>query len=522
VGTIDPSKAQSPLVLALDVGTSSCRASVYDAGGRAIAALGSQRSYAPVTTADGRAELTADELLEHVADAIDGVAREAPAVLGRVVAVATCTFWHSLLGLDQAGRPATPLYLWMDARARGAMEPLKRRLDERAAHARTGCVFHWSYWPARLLWLSQAEPDVFREVRRWVSFGEYLIERLTGEAGVSVSMASGTGLLNQHTCLWDEELLGALPIQPHQLSPLGGPRPEVHVLRPPFADRWPQLRKAGWLRPVGDGACSNLGAGCATRERLALMVGTSGAMRALSRTDEASAHDIVSFAIPWGSWCYRADSKRVVLGGALNDGGSLLAWLRTTLQLPASPDADQELAALGPDEHGLTLLPLWAGERSPRWAVDASGAIVGLRLHTRPIDILRAAIEAVAVSFARIEAVLRPAVPEAREIVATGAALLRSPAWLQIMADVLGRPVLASAEPEASSRGAALLALEALEAFSPGWIESQTPSIERVYEPVAARTERYQAAAERQARLYEALVASGRGGETAKRGGTGR
>src|SRR5207249_6450787 len=148
---------------------------------------------------------------------------------------------------------------------------------------------------------------------------------------------------------------------------------------------------------------------------------------------------------------------------------------------------------------GLAILPLWAGERGPGWASDARGALAGLRLHTTPVEILRAALEGVALYFARIEALLRRAVPEAREVIATGGALLHSPAWLQIMADVLGRPILASTEPEASSRGAALLALEAIGALAEPLEALPAPTGQR-FEPIAAHTARYQAAAERQAK----------------------
>ena len=106
------------------------------------------------------------------------------------------------------------------------------------------------------------------------------------------------------------------------------------------------------------------------------------------------------------------------------------------------------------------MLPFWGGERSPGWADDARGAIVGLRLHTRPVDVLRALLEAVALRFGELDAHPARGDADGREVVATGGALLHSPAWMQIMADVLGRPVLASTEPEASSRGVGLLALE--------------------------------------------------------------
>jgi gluconokinase len=496
-------QAEPPLVLALDVGTSSCRAGLYDARARRVAGIGPQVRYSPATTAEGGAELDADRLVEQVREVIEGAVAQAGNRLDAVKAVATCTFWHSLLGLDAEGRALTPIYLWMDARSRAEADELKRRLDERAVHARTGCVLHWSYWPAKLLWLSRTWPDLFRSVRRWVSFGEYLTLRLRGQDRLSVSMASGTGLLNQHTCDWDDELLGELPVGRETLGTVGGTEGrrdgETSSLCPSVPLSVP------WLPPAGDGGCSNLGAGCATRERLALMVGTSGAMRVCWRADPAADS---GFEIPWGAWWYRADRQRPVVGGAINDGGSLLEWLRETLRLPPLEELESAVGTLEPDGHGLTLLPLWAGERSPGWASDARGAIVGLRLHTGPVEVWRAALEAIALYFAHLHAIVRHAVPEAREVIATGGALLPSPAWMQIMADALGQPVLASAEPEASSRGAALLALESLGAL-PGGIEAIPPKTTHVFEPVPSHTERYAAALERQQRLYEWSVVSG-------------
>ena len=97
--------------------------------------------------------------------------------------------------------------------------------------------------------------------------------------------------------------------------------------------------------------------------------------------------------------------------------------------------------------------------------------------------------------------------PNAREVVATGGALLHSPTWMQILADVLDRPVLASAEPEASSRGASLLALETLGLLELPMEELQ-PDVTRRFEPRPEHTRRYRAAAERQRHVYDALVFS--------------
>src|SRR5207237_684799 len=143
--------------------------------------------------------------------------RQAPR---RILAASTSTFWHSLLALDDADKPLTPLYLWLDGRARGEMASLRQELDEREVHARTGCVLHYTYWPARLRWINRTQPDTFKRVARWVSFAEYLLERLTGSTNVSVSMASGTGLLNVHSLEWDTELLEFLRVSPEQLGTL--------------------------------------------------------------------------------------------------------------------------------------------------------------------------------------------------------------------------------------------------------------------------------------------------------------
>lgn len=488
----------APFVLALDVGTSSCRASLYDAAARRIAGVGTQLAYNARVTADGGAELDAEALIELVSQTIDAVVLQSGPLLREVGVVAMSSFWHSLLSVDDRGEAATPVFLWMDARSRDEARQLRDRLDERDVHGRTGCVLHWSYLPAELLWLRNSEPALSGRVRRWLSFGEYLAWRFFGQTWVSVSMASGSGLFNQHRCDWDDLVLSAIPIPRESLSPVSCPFAPFCGLRPDSASRWPGLSDAPWLPAIGDGACSNIGSGCATRERYALIVDTSGALRTLWRVDKVE--------IPWGAWCYRADRDRVLLGGALNDGGSLFAWLEQALGLPDADKLEQRLAAIQPDSHDLTMLPYWAGERSPNWSDDARGAIVGLRLHTTPVEIVRAALEAVALQFARIEGILRQAVPEAREIIATGGGLLHSPSWLQIMADTLGRRIFASSEAEASSRGAALLALEWLGSL-PAALESLPSPVEKVYEPVVGNVERYRLAAERQARLYDQRIA---------------
>ena len=354
--------ATDAAVLALDVGTSSCRASLYDVRGRLLKDRFAQIAYTPTVSADGGAELDPNLLFDQVCAVADRVLHNNPP---EILAVATDTFWHSLLGVDARGTPLTPVYLWLDARSRADVAVLRQRLDVRAVHARVGCVVHWSYWPAKLSWLRRTQPEQFTQVRRWISFGELVLERLTGHSGVSVSMASGTGLLDVHRCAFDQEVLSVVGIDQAQLAAIT-PLTDVATARPKTLKRWPMLKAVPWLLAIGDGAASNVGAGCTAPHHFAVMVGTSAAERAVWSPPG-------SFEVPWGTWCYRVDERRVVIGGALNDGGNLLSWLRSSLRLPALRAAESEVAAVEPDSHGLTVLPFWGGERSTGWA-DASGA----------------------------------------------------------------------------------------------------------------------------------------------------
>jgi gluconokinase len=440
-------------VLSLDVGSSSTRACVYDERGREVGEQ-AQRKYEARHARDGSAELDADQLVA----ATRAVLKEAGE--GHDAIGISC-FMHSLLLLDERDRPLTPVLLWQDRRAANQAEELARRLDEDAVHTRTGCVFHPSFWPAKLAWLRAERPELLERARRVVSLADYVFLALTGELRTTLSTASGSGLLHLHRRRWDEDLLAELGVDEDLLPPLGDE--PVGTTHPPLAD----------------GPCSNLGAGCTTADRAALNIGTSGALRIVHEGDPEPRP---------GLFCYLVDGRRVVEGGAVSDGGNLYAWLERTLRLENAEPRE-------PDAHGLTFLALLGGERSPGWNPRATGAIAGLAFDTDAADLLQAGLEAVAYRIAESADRL----PEVREVVATGHALLASPEWTQVFADVLGRPVTASAVAEGSARGAAVHVLERM------GIEPEVAPLGRVHEPDAERTEVYAAARERQRNLYERL-----------------
>jgi gluconokinase len=383
------------------------------------------------------------------ADELVDACRAVLALVGDGDAVALSCFWHSLLPLDAHDRPLSPVLTWRDVT--GEPPPL----DPVAYHRRTGCFLHPSFWPAKLRGGLAAS--------RYVSFADYLLLRLTGELATTVSMASGTGVFDPNRMAWDEETLDAVGIHRSQL--------------PDVSDE----QVAGVYPALGDGACSNVGSGCVDRGRAAVTIGTSAAARVVYEAPSAEPKP--------GLFLYRLDERRFCEGGALSDGGNLHAWLAETL-LDAEP-------ADAPD-HGLTFLPFLGGERSLGWDVDRRGLVAGLTFATTPGEIAQAAFEGIAYRLADV----LDAIGGLDSVVATGAALLANDAWVQVLADALGRPVEVSGEPEGSARGAAVVALE-----RQGVAVPQAP-VEHVVEPRRERFENHLAAREEQRRLMRSQEAT--------------
>jgi gluconokinase len=447
-------QATPPLILALDIGSSSVRALLFDSQGRTVTGLAARRKVTIMTGQDGAAETDPDTLLQRVWQCIDVILAQVGDRAKEIAGVASSIFVSNIMGVDERQRPVTPLMTYADTRPSQDVPRLRTLADEAAAHQRTGCLFHPSYWPVRFLWMQRAKPDWLRKATRWISLGDYMTLKLFGQGIISHSVASWTGLLNRHTLTWDEDLLRVLPVTSADFSPLVHVNQSQTELRPSFARRWPTLNGIPWFPAVGDGAAANVGSGCVSPSRLALTVGTTSAVRFATQNPVQR--------VPDGLWCYRVDGRRALVGGALTEGGNVRTWIQRNFHLDNNHELEQALGALPPDGHGLTFLPLLMGERSPGWNADLRGGILGLSLATTPIDVLRAGMEGVSYRVAEVFRRLRSELATDVTVVASGGALLNSPTWLQIMADVLGVPVVASLVSEASARGVALLALVAL------------------------------------------------------------
>src|SRR5919201_37716 len=342
--------ARAPLVLAIDIGSSSTRAIAFDAEARSVAGATARVEHRLTTDSEGAATLDADAVVADVVRVIDAVLARLGRRASDVAAVGTSVFWHSLVGVDGRDRATTPLFTWADRRARDAARALSAELDGEAFHERTGCYLHAAYPAVKLRWLRDRDRAAFRQTRTWLSIAEYVMLAFHGGAHTSHSVASGTG----------------------------------------------------WARAVGTGGLRTGDPGSATADRAAISLGTSGAVRACYAADRARA--------PNGLFEYRLDERYVVVGGAVNNGGNAIGWIRRTWGDPHAL----------PSEHDLTALPLFAGERTPWWDDGAAATLAGLRLTTTPGQIAVALVEAIALRLAAAGRSLLSVRPGIERLAASG------------------------------------------------------------------------------------------------------
>lgn len=440
--------ARSPWVVGLDVGSTGTRGGLFDATGLPIDRHRHRVAHEFTTASDGTCTIDADQVVDEVSEVLDTVLAGVDA--GSVAGVAIDTFSSSLVGVDADGGALTPVFTYADSRCAPQVAELRRSLDEEATQQRTGTRFHSSYLPARFAWLNAEQPELVKRVHRWLSLSEYVLLRLLGVTAAGTSVAAWTGLLDRRRGVWDEELLRHVGVPAERLSPVHNPD---QVLRPEtggVGERWPALADAVWLPGISDGFASNLGTGADDDRTMVVSTATSGAMRVLIEQ--------IPDTIPGGLWCYRVDERRSLLGGALNDVGRAVSWLRATLQLPGDEELERALLA-DPVATTALVLPFLTGERSTGWAGGARAVFTGVSAGQSATDLFRATLEGVALSYARLAGQLRQLAGDPERILASGRVSAEVPGLLQLLADSMQAPVAPITIKRSTLHGTALLAL---------------------------------------------------------------
>ncbi len=440
-------------VLALDQGTTSSRAILFDEAGGPVA-LG-QREFRQIFPQAGWVEHDPREIFATQRDVAREALRKSNVSAKDVMAIGITNQRETTIVWDrQTGEPVHNAIVWQDRRTAGLCKDLREVGAESLIRERTGLVIDPYFSGTKLAWLLDEIPGAReRATRGELAFGTvdtWLVWQLTGNRThvTDVSNASRTLLFNIHTNEWDDELLRLLRV-PRAILP------EVHPSAHAFG-----MVPAGVLgEPLliagvaGDQQAALFGQACHAPGMAKNTYGT-GCFMLLHTGDKVvqSANGLVATA------CAQTGAKEYALEGSVFIAGAVVQWLRDQLGFFSSSSEVERLASEVLDSGDVFVVPAFAGLGAPYWDPNARGTILGLTRGTTRAHIARAALESIAFQSAEVlEAMQKDSGEKLAELRVDGGASAND-LLMQFQADLLGVPVVRPRVLETTALGAAYLA----------------------------------------------------------------
>lgn len=379
-------------IMALDLGTTSCRCIIFDKNGRICSAA--QKEFTQYFPQPGWVEHDAEEiwatqtgLMYEAMSKIDITINEI-AGIGITNQRETTVLWDK-----ETGRPVHKAIVWQCRRTAGYCDELKNLGMAEFFRSKTGLVLDAYFSATKLRWLlDNADGARERAEKGELLFGtvdSWIIWKLTGGKVhvTDYSNASRTMLFNIHTLKWDEEILRVLKI-PQQILP--EVKPSSHVYG--YTDSKLFGREVPIAGAGGDQQCALFGQTCFERGEVKNTYGTGGFMLMNTGTAPVNSHNGLVTTIAWGV----DDKVEYALEGSIFVAGAAVQWLRDELGLIRDAAESEVLAKSVPDANGCYVVPAFVGLGAPYWDQYARGAIVGLTRGVNRNHIVRATLESIA------------------------------------------------------------------------------------------------------------------------------
>jgi len=434
-------------LLAHDLGTSGNKAALFRVDGSVVASV--TVAYPTAYPADGHVEQDAGDWWRAVCESTRALLEKAGTAPADIAVVAVSGTMMGCLLVDAHLEPLGNSIIWADTRASQEEAWMLARAGLQRGYRITGHRLSASYSAAKALWIRNHEPERFGTAAAMLNAKDYIVARLSGVVATDYSDASGTNLLDISALKWSDELTDAFDFPSALL-------PELHAAADIVGSVTPEAAAATGLlagTPVamggGDGSCACVGAGVTAEGSAYNVIGTS------SWISLATREPYFDDGMRTFNWVH-LDPALYTPCGTMQAAGFSYGWYRDTF---FGPDADATLSAhlavSRPGAGGVLFLPYLLGERSPLWDANARGAFVGLGASTAPADLTRAVIEGVSYNLKIILDLLGQATRVDDIRVIGGGAV--NAAWMQILADILGRPLAVLADADmATARGAAI------------------------------------------------------------------
>ncbi len=494
-------------ILAFDLGTTALKCALHDLHGNVLSKASVE--YDLITPDADSVEVEVETYWQAFKSGLGRVVKHSGVEPASIKAMGVSAQGETLILVDKDGRPLRRAIVWLDNRAQQEANELGEKLGDRHAYEVTGQVKIVPTWPAsKILWIKRHEPAVFDRIAKFLLIEDYFLHRLTGEYACEGSLVTSTCYWNFRTREWWPEMLNELGVSVEQLPPYCESGEVVGNLRAEIAAELGLSRDTQVCTGALDQACGAIGVG---NIQPGVFSENTGAALAICASVEQATLDPAN-QMP----CHYHGIPGLYMLHTFTSGGIVMRWFRDEFaQLEMAVGKSSGIDAydlLGREAEkvpagceGLVMLPHLQGAMAPEANPDARGVLYGFTLRHGRSHFARAIMEAVCFIVRRnIEVIEGMGVP-VNEIRALGGGA-RSRVWKQIEADVTGRPVLTTANEEAATLGAAILAGKAVGLYSSvAEAVSQMVQIKERFEPTAANMPVYDSNSRTYVDLYNAL-----------------
>ena len=481
-------------VIGIDIGTTHCKAIAMDEQGNILHQL--QTGFATINTSPGQSEQdpglifdTTINLLSQLLESLDS---------SELLAVSFSSAMHSVIAVDASGIPLTNAFTWADSRSEEYAKELIGKGIAQKLYPSNGVPMHPMLPLCKIIWIKNTMRTIFALAKKFISIKEYIFFRLFGKYVVDHSIAASTGMLDVNNLEWNKDALNVAGISSNQLSAIVPVTHSEKDLKKEFRDKLQLTTSIPFVIGSSDGCLANIGSGAIRKGDAAVTVGTSGAIRLITELPTVDPQQRL--------FSYPVTENFFVTGGPINNGGIAVKWFAENfLQRQFSSNDDfnwymDQIENVPPGSDGLIFLPYLLGERAPHWDAKAKGMFFGLTFSHHREHMMRSIVEGISFALKDVMRAVSETNGNIERLYASGG-FVHSKAWLQLLADVLGKKITVSTTGDASATGAAMLAFYVIRNMK-DWEQFKNTIVTRaMYEPDMENHKLY----EKQFQIYQSL-----------------
>ena len=481
--------------LILDVGTSSMRGILFREDGKLLHTV--QKEYQVLALEHGWVEQNPLDFKDSMTEIVSRTAAWAQQEGESIDAVALTSQRSSVIPLDREGNPLSNAQMWQDKRTvplGTSMEQYHREIFELCG-SRVNPVFSG----IKMKWIRQNQPDIYEKAYKLAVIPDYLVYHMTGSFCTDYTYGSRSLLMNLKDCRWDKRLLELFDVEEEKLCELKAPGSIMGCTTKEFAELTGLKEGTPVISAGGDQQCGMLGQGAVKQGQISLTLGTGGFL--------LTPCESVPDRLDWDVVCNASSAGGYILEANMLTCTSAMEWMKRSFfreERDFYGKLNEILGTVPAGAHGCMILPYFQGRSTPDWNSQATALFSGITLNTSREDMLKALLEGIAMEIANNISSFESYVPVEKILISGG--LSKSEAFNRMQANIYGKPVIRTDNPESTAVGALLVASAAMGRYAS--VEEAYEAVKEdgnpvIYEPDPEEHEKYRVLQQKMNLLYK-------------------